>query len=277
MIVLNLSTLRRGERMSKYKDMQTSVSVSGDRFTEDILYDLESAGIHYIEYTGGKYPVFEDFVNHAPEIAALAKLHGVTVRSVHLPFSPFREIDPAHAEKSVREGFLRVQTRILDAAARAGIDIAVVHPSGEPYEESERGLRMEYAADSLKALKAHADGLGIRIAIENLPRTCLGRDISDMLALLGAADGLYACFDTNHSLKDDNAEFIRSLGNKIIATHVSDYDFVDEKHWLPGEGKNDWRAIISALEQTGYTGTWNFEVFGYPAAVYAANRDSILK
>ena len=32
------------------------------------------------------------------------------------------------------------------------------------------------------------------------------------------------------------------------------YDFINEKHWLPLEGKNDWETILSALEEIGYAG-----------------------
>lgn len=29
--------------------------------------------------------------------------------------------------------------------------------------------------------------------------------------------------------------------------HVSDYDIVDEKHWLPGEGEVDWEMVCNSL------------------------------
>ncbi len=50
------------------------------------------------------------------------------------------------------------------------------------------------------------------------------------------------------------------LRDKIITTHISDYDFIDEKHWLPGEGKVDWEAMISKFEEIGYKGVWMYEV-----------------
>jgi sugar phosphate isomerase/epimerase len=67
-------------------------------------------------------------------------------------------------------------------------------------------------------------------------------------------------YDTNHLLIQDNVEFIEAVGGRIITLHVSDYDFIDERHAMPLEGKNDWKAIISALEEAGYNGPWLYEI-----------------
>ena len=50
------------------------------------------------------------------------------------------------------------------------------------------------------------------------------------------------------------------VGDKIITLHVSDYDFMNERHWLPGEGQNDWQKIIKSLKEVGYTGVWMYEI-----------------
>jgi sugar phosphate isomerase/epimerase len=42
--------------------------------------------------------------------------------------------------------------------------------------------------------------------------------------------------------------------------HMSDYDFVDEKHWLPGWGDNNWNNIILSLIEAGYDGPFMYEV-----------------
>ena len=98
------------------------------------------------------------------------------------------------------------------------------------------------------------------LCVENLPRTCLGRDSSDILALLSADARLRVCFDTNHLLEEDAIDFIRAVGNKILTIHVSDYDRLNERHWLAGEGCVDWPSLYSALLSTGYSGAWLYEV-----------------
>ena len=40
----------------------------------------------------------------------------------------------------------------------------------------------------------------------------------------------------NHLLGESHTDFMKALKHNIITTHLSDYDGVDERHWLPGEG-----------------------------------------
>ena len=58
----------------------------------------------------------------------------------------------------------------------------------------------------------------------------------------------------------DPADFIRHFGEKIITMHVSDFDHIKERHWLPGEGKNDWQKILRSLIDVGYNGVWLYEI-----------------
>ncbi len=224
------------------------------------MRDFCDNGIKFMELTSGNSKDYQNYPEMADEIYQTAAKYGVTIRSVHLPFSEFSQIDPAHLDKSVRENFLKVQYPIIEAAGKSGIKIAVVHPSGEPYKDETREERLKYAIESLSALCDYAEKKDVKIAIENLPRSCLARDCKEIKKILDAIPNAFACFDTNHSLKDANTDIIKTMGEKIIATHVSDYDFVNERHLFPGDGKNDWEAIMSALEEVGYEGTWNYEI-----------------
>ena len=63
-------------------------------------------------------------------------------------------------------------------------------------------------------------------------------------------------------------DFVKALGNKIVTLHVSDFDMVNERHWRPGEGKNDWKSILGALKEVGYAGPWLYEMdFGFPKTI----------
>ena len=39
-----------------------------------------------------------------------------------------------------------------------------------------------------------------------------------------------------------------------MTLHVSDFDGVDERHWMPGKGIVDWNDVIAALVEVGYEG-----------------------
>lgn len=191
-------------------------------------------------------------------IDTLSRKYGITLWSFHLPFYPFDELDISN-EKLV-DFTLSYYESIIKKASAIGIDKFIVHPSGEPIDVSDRPKRMQTAKKTLFALAEIAKKYGAVIAVENLPRTCLGNCSAEMQELLSAHESLVACFDTNHLLSEDPVELIHALGDKIATLHVSDYDFVDERHWLPGEGKLDWNAILNALCNVGYKGPWLYEI-----------------
>lgn len=108
-----------------------------------------------------------------------------------------------------------------------------------------------------------------------MPRTRLGNTTEELKRLISANDKLRVCFDTNHLLKDDNVSFIKEIGDKIVTLHVCDFDLIDEKHWLPGEGKNDWQGILYELQKINYSGAWLYEVLLKTPATIKRNRDLV--
>lgn len=189
-----------------------------------------------------------------------SKETGVGLWSFHLPFAPFESNNIASFDGDVRKNTILMQSEYIKRASEIGIKIFVIHPSGEPNPENTRSDAIKYARESLIKLADVAGENGAVIAVEDLPRTCLGNCSKEIKELISVDDRLKVCFDTNHLLFEKNTDFIKELGEKIITLHVSDYDFVDEKHWLPYEGKNDWVELVSELEKCGYNGTFMYEV-----------------
>ena len=224
---------------------------------EENFQQLRESGVDAIEIS---MKLDSHLALNCREVADLAKKYGITLWSYHLPFSPFREIDISSRDREVRQHTLELWAELMKKATDVGIDKFVVHPSGEPILDEEREERLQHSMESLDHLARLAHRQGAVIAVEDLPRTCLGNTAEDILRLISVNDKLRVCFDTNHLLKDDNVNFIEKIGNKIITLHVSDYDFTDEKHWLPGEGLNDWNAIYSALQKVNYGGVWMYEL-----------------
>ena len=230
---------------------------------EQLFADMARAGIKHIEISVDKWK--SEQLNYA-ELKAWSQKYGVNLWSFHLPFWPFDEIDISHpdmAEKSIEylTGYIR-------KASAIGIDKFIIHASGEPIAENDRKSRMECAKKSLCTLAEIAKECGSIICVEDLPRTCLGRSSQDMKELLSAYGDLRACFDTNHLLDEKITDFIHALGDKIVTTHISDYDYNNERHWLPGEGDINWQELISALESEKYDGVWLYEIdFGCPRTI----------
>jgi len=187
---------------------------------------------------------------------AVLREAGVSVSSAHLPFGWMW--DPSILNPAEREDTLRRFRGLLDQVAAWGISLAVLHGSMEPVSPEERSARLETATQSIKELGAYAKELGVALAIENLPRTCLGNTAAETLVLAEGAAGI--CFDVNHLLLESHADFLAAAGPRVITTHFSDYDFIDERHWFPGAGGIDWRALLRDLDDAGYAGRYIFEL-----------------
>ena len=200
------------------------------------------------------------------QLSDLSRQYGITLWSLHLPFSPFEQIDISRPELSGQT--VAYYEALIQKASAIGIRHFIVHPSGEPIQEADRPARLACAKESLRRLGDIATQYGAVIAVENLPRTCLGNRAEELKRIISVNDKLRVCFDFNHSLGEDNSAYIKLLGDKIITTHVSDYDLIDERHWLPGEGKVDWVEMITLMEQADYQGVWMYELgFKAPASI----------
>lgn len=234
--------------------------------TREKFAELQSAGIEAIEVCFGN---LHNIDVNLSELSALSKEYGVELWSYHLPFVPYSELEPSSRENDIREKTVYTFSELIKRFADNGFSRFVVHASGEPIGKDERDERLKCAADSLSRLADVAEKCGGVVAVEDLPRTCIGRNSDEILYLLSANDKLRVCLDTNHLLGEPISSFISEVGNKIITLHVSDYDFGDERHWLPGEGMVDWIELYNQLIGVGYNGVWMYEV-GYktPKSIY---------
>ena len=233
---------------------QIGLSTPCSHITEENLTSYRNAGLTVMEISDGMegYAHFDYKRAHM-----LAAEYGVKLNSLHLPFCPFTEIDisnPLLADHTVE-----YYRGLIEKGADIGIKIFVLHPSGEPIKQA-REIRMKTAKKSLSRLAEIAAANSAVIAVENLPRTCLGKNSAEITELLSANKNLRVCFDTNHLLDEPTADFARTIGSKILTLHISDYDFVNERHWLPGEGKIDWQELLTVLREIGYSGPWMYEM-----------------
>lgn len=192
------------------------------------------------------------------QILDWAKQYGVKLWSYHLPFEPRKKI--CTSKRECQTATLELYSDILKRASDIGIDKFVIHPSSEPIEEHERGEQKECAKENLAKLAEVATRCGAVLAVENMARTCLGRNSEELLDIISVHPALRVCYDTNHLFGEDIQTFIRKMGDKIITIHVSDCDSINERHWLPGEGHLDWQVIYQSLKEVGYNGPWLYEV-----------------
>ncbi len=232
--------------------------------TDYAFEQYKEAGVKYIELS---LPInyFDefDFVENAERVLELAKKKDIEIWSLHIPFSPLYH--PAILGAEEGNAFLEKCLKQIDAGLRIGIKTFVIHPSSEPNEPEEREARMLASIENMTVLSKHCHENGAVLAVENLPRTCLGNCFEEMLRFIKEVPYLQMCFDTNHLLGQTTEVFLDGLlaggmKGKIRTIHVSDYDFINERHWMPLEGKVDWELLISKLEELDYNGVFMYEL-----------------
>ena len=230
------------------------------------LASYRAAGIEALEFVINGCRM--DDIFHTLDYKKLAsdvREEGILPWSFHLPFIPFEILNIATVDRELLKKSVHDFGEILRHVGDAGIPTAVIHPSGEPNAPEIRAEIMKNAKEGLAALAPIAAESGVTLAVEDLPRTCLGNSSAEILDLISADDRLRVCFDTNHLLDEDIPTFMRAVGSKIHTVHISDYDFIDERHWLPGEGKIDWASVMRVFDEIGYAGPFIYELgFGAP-------------
>ena len=207
-------------------------------------------------------PTFEKGEGHIADARCALDTAGVEPRTVHANFGG--SIDISSLDNSVRSAGVQAVGVALDLAGRVGARVVIVHPSSEPIDEDTRAERMKQASRSIATLAERAGQIGCQIAIELLPRTCLGRSAKELLDLVEGVDAsiIGVCLDTNHLMNRFASlpAVVRKLGPRLLALHCSDYDGVDEKHWPPLRGVIDWAAFLATLSAVDFSGPLHYEV-----------------
>ncbi|MBQ4137688.1 MAG: sugar phosphate isomerase/epimerase [Clostridia bacterium] len=217
---------------------------------------MQKAGIDCVEIS----PASEqyDTILDLKKLKEYADEYGIILRSFHHRFGD--EYDISSLDENIRRGAVEYYEKFIPECAQVGIKIHIVHASFEPIEDSERENRIEAAKRSLAELVQFAEKYDAVIAVEDLPRSCLGNCSADMLALASADERIRFCFDTNHLLGENIKDFIKATAHKYVSVHFSDYDFINERHWLPGEGDINWCELMDTLDECGYEGPILYEL-----------------
>jgi len=245
-------------RLSR-SSLAVNLEIAGTPFSPLSVQRMQEARIQRTEFPLVKRYLAYETDGVLKEAAAVLQDAGIEVWSCHPPFGgewDISQTDPAKRRRAVE------LTAGTFAPARAlGATRIILHPSAEPIADGDRPARLAQARQSLRELAAVAPP-GLRLAVEFLPRTCLGHTLAELMTIISNLDPerAGACLDVNHAnLREDLACCVRTLGDRLLTLHISDNDGVDERHWLPGSGVIHWPAFLRALEQSSYAGAFVYE------------------
>lgn len=182
------------------------------------------------------------------------------VWSVHAPFG--NGLDLASPDENTRVQSVKDTVSAAKLAGELGARVLTVHPGLELPNMEPRSIRLQASGRSMAEIADVCAGIGVRVAVEILPRKCIGNSLDELFTILEAADrpNIGVCLDSNHTFPASALpDVVRKLGSKLATLHISDDDNVDERHWLPMKGVIEWPAFIRTLIEIGYSGPFMYE------------------
>ncbi len=213
-----------------------------------------------------------EIVKQVNEAKRAADAAGIEIWSVHMPFS--RKIDISLANEDARKQVITLHKKILEYCRLLQPKIILFHPSWH-LKLDQREVRKASMVKSAMELNKAVQSIGATMVIENMlgPNLLLDngkmerplcRTVEETVEIMGRLpQEIGSAIDMNHIKHPE--ELILAMGPRLKSVHIADGDGEEERHYFPcsGEGKNDWTAILAALDKVGYTGPFIFETNKY--------------
>lgn len=254
---------------------------------------MKRSGFKYVAMAfGDEKPLlasnWRDMVNEMGEVFAK---NGLKCIQTHSPYYSLL-VSAEKRDENMEVALLRS----MEATKMLGAEICAVHPRSVIID----GMPRETAVDREKSLKENivafsplveaCEKYGVKLGIENLMKypfahpyfySWIAEDHAELVDEL-KSDSVCAVWDFGHAnLVDevDQAERIRTLGGRIMGTHVHNNDGKEDLHnppFMPDPTAYyvrrtvDWKSVLSALKSSGFDGYLTLEsVFNYKYPVEA--------
>ena len=185
------------------------------------------------------------------QMACLVKDSGLVLENIHVPFNSSDDLWSNSGTARARS--IKEHTVWLHDCAAYDIPCMVMHLT----ESTTPPVPNQFGIESITSLVVIAKTLGVRIAIENTRRE---DNVAYVLSEIESGHLGY-CYDSSHaSLKQDKSvHLLKKFGKRMIATHLSDNDGKEDRHWLPGNGTIDWSRLAEMFPKETYQGYLTLE------------------
>lgn len=176
----------------------------------------------------------------------------LVLENLHVPYNKSSELWSEH--ESVRSEFIQRHIRWLNDCANYHIPMMVMHLTESVSPPKPNG----YGAKSFRELVKVAEELGVMIAIENTRRS---DNVPYLLSEI-QSDYLGFCYDSSHHFLSDKQDYksLENFGERLVTTHLSDNDGLEDRHWLPEHGIIDW-VMVAKHFPADYRGCLTLEAY----------------
>ncbi|MHB0999508.1 MAG: sugar phosphate isomerase/epimerase family protein [Armatimonadota bacterium] len=182
------------------------------------------------------------------------------INSVHTPFAP--NINLSSEDDNIRQNGVNACCAAAQLLSDLNGKVLVVHSSAMSEVPSDLPENIDRSVESITKIADRCSELGLQAAIEILTRPNLGDTSVELLDILRKIDrpNVGFCIDVNHVFPPDALiPTVKALGRHILTLHISDYDGIAERHWLPIQGIIDWSGLVKALREVDYQGPFMYE------------------
>ena len=214
---------------------------------EDRLRLIKGAGFEGVLLW---WAVQSDFEPPIPQKADAARRLGLEVVNGHLHF---KHMNSMWLDGIEGESYCNELCGLIASAASYGVPTLVVHltRSATPPEFNELGY------GRFMRLVDIAERVGVDLAFENL--TVVDRLYTFMDRANSKRVGV--CFDSGHNhCRCPERRVCRDFKDRIFAVHLHDNNGVEDQHYIPFDGNDDWSIIRAELIDSSYKGPWSIEI-----------------
>ena len=194
---------------------------------------------------------------------------GMKLVGSNVPDSPYFQM--LNSSDDVKGALAGLQ-RDLDIAVDLGVEYLITFEGRVPAGATEElifGRLLDDTVGLLKAGSAYAAERNIDLLIEVHPFT-VGINLEFLTQLCDriGMKNFGVVYDSCHfavGLPNGYVDVIGALGDRIKQVHFSDGDKrSSELHFPPGRGCLDLEAIVKALKDIQFSGSWMLDLYGYP-------------
>lgn len=206
----------------------------------------------------------EEIIAYFSDIKAKADQLGVEISQTHGRMRGF------HADIEENKAILENARRDCLVTSVLGAPVCVMHGVSRKWMGNDVSSKVikDLTLDMYLQIIPFAKMYNVKIATETL-----GEPVSDFImsynricAIGDNKDFFSVCMDTGHTnvvVKGSDlalGDAIRMLGGSISVLHLHDNNGLKDQHKLPMTGDIDWKDVLLALEEVGYTGVYNLEL-----------------
>ncbi len=221
-------------------------------------------------------------VGQAEETLKVALELGLNVSFVHLTYT-----NNLWCKGLMNDELMRDLKKEIELCGKYNVPIAVLHATGGAANQIALPPN-EHGLNCVKELVVFAKKHKVKIALENLDKLSYKHFVYVMDNIKDKNLGF--CYDCgHHQLYLPHVDLLKKYGDRILAVHLHDnlmdwkpgYDWSNDLHFLPFDGKIDYDKVCKKLAKTPYKNVTMLEVhkdcWGIPTAYDKMTNEFYLK